>query len=327
MGALIIGEREVHELLPMRDCIDVMHRMFASLSVSGFVQPVRIIAWQPDHRGAIAAMPGWLGEPQSLGAKLISVFPQNRLAGHESHQGLVALFDTENGSLLAIMHAGAITATRTAAVSGVATRLLANEKARGLAILGSGTQARTHLQAMLEVREIRQVRVWSRNVENAKTFAREAAEQYNVDVTPFDSAQDAVEGSEIICTVTAATRPVLHGAWLRGGEHINAVGSSVPPFRELDTEAVRRARVFVDSFESALSEPDDLRVPIAEGSITEQHLLAELAQLADGSRKGRTGPAEVTLFKSVGLAIEDLAAAAFIYERALAEGKGTTIEF
>ena len=327
MAVLVIGERDVHDLLPMRDCIEVMQRTFSSLSRSGFVQPVRIVAWQPDRLGAMAAMPAWLGEPQALGAKLISVFPQNRRAGLESHQGLVALFDSAHGGLQAVMHAGAITAIRTAAVSGVATRLLANEDAHQLAILGSGTQARTHLEAMCEAREIREVRVWSRSFASAQAFAREAQQRFGVAARAFQSGKEATEGSEIICTVTAATEPIFRGAWLRGGEHVNAVGSSVPPFRELDTDAVRRARVFVDSFESAKSEPDDLRVPIAEGAITEQHLLADLAQLADGSRAGRTTKTDVTLFKSVGLAIEDLAAAAALYERALAQGKGAAIEF
>lgn len=311
----------------MRECIEVMQRMFASLGTSGFVQPVRIIAWQPDMRGAMAAMPAWLGEPHALGAKLISVFPQNRQAGIESHQGLVALFEPEHGVLRALLHAGAITAIRTAAVSGVATRILANQDAARLAILGSGTQARTHLQAMRNVREIRRVHVWSRNAEHARSFAREARELHGLDACAFESAQEAVQGSAIICTVTAATEPVLRGAWLKGGEHINAVGSSVPPFRELDTQAVARARLFVDSFDSALQEPDDIRVPISEGAITEQHLLADLAQLASGARLGRASSSDVTIFKSVGLAIEDLAAAAALYERALAQGRGTTIEF
>jgi ornithine cyclodeaminase len=326
MAVLVIGERDVRELLPMRDCIEVMQRTFATLAESGFVQPPRIIAWQPDNRGAIAAMPAWLGEPLALGAKLISVFPQNRQAGIESHQGFVVLFESEHGAPRAIVHAGAVTAIRTAAVSGVATRLLANDNASQLAILGSGVQAHAHLHAMREVRPIRRVRVWSRSFEHAEAFARETHGQHGLHVTAVRTAREAIEGAEIICTVSAATAPILEGAWLAGGEHINAVGSSVPPFRELDTEVVVRARVFVDSFESARTEPDDLRVPIAEGAITEAHLLADLAQLAGGARIGRTARTDITLFKSVGLAIEDLAAIHAIYERAVAQGRGTSID-
>lgn len=327
MRVLVIGERDVHELLPMPECIEVMSRTFAGLTASGFMQPPRIIAWQPDRTGAIAAMPAWLGEPLALGAKLISVFPQNRQAGLESHQGLVALFETQHGALRAVLHAGAITAIRTAAVSGLATRLLAKANAGDLAILGSGTQARTHLQAMLEARPVRKVRVWSRTAENARSFARQAADEHRIDVSAVDNARDAVAGADIICTVTASTAPVLEGRWLSDGAHVNAVGSSVPPFRELDTEAIVRAKLFVDSRESALREPDDIRVPLAEGAIAETHILADLAQLASGEHPGRTSDSDITIFKSVGLAIEDLAAAQAIYERALAEGRGTAIEF
>ncbi len=324
---LVIGERDVHQLLPMRACIEAMSRAFAGLSASGFMQPPRIIAWQPDRTGAIAAMPAWLGEPLALGAKIISVFPQNRQVGMESHQGLVALFETEHGALRAIVHAGAITAIRTAAVSGLATRLLANQNAGDLAILGSGTQARTHLQAMLETRAIRRVRVWSRTPQHARAFAQQAAREHGVDVAAVDTAREAVDGADIICTVTASTSPLLEGLWLADGAHVNAVGSSVPPFRELDTQAIVRAKLFVDSHESALREPDDIRVPLAEGAIAQTHILADLAQLASGEHPGRTSKSEITIFKSVGLAIEDLAAAQAVYERALAEGRGTAIEF
>jgi ornithine cyclodeaminase/alanine dehydrogenase-like protein (mu-crystallin family) len=326
MNVLVIGEREVHDLLPMSECIEVMQQTFASLGEHGFVQPARIIAWQPDRTGAIAAMPGWLGKPQALGAKLISVFPQNRRAGIDSHQGFVALFESLHGSPRAIIHAGAITEVRTAAVSAVATRVLANDDATELALLGSGVQARAHLGAMLAVRPIRRVRVWSRTPENAQSFARDAAAKHRIEIAAAPTARDAVEGAEIICTVTASTTPVLHGAWLKGGEHINAAGSSVPPFRELDTEVVVRARVFVDSFESARREPDDIRVPIAEGAITEQHLRGDLAQLASGACERRVSKSDITVFKSVGLAIEDLAAAQAIYDRAIEQGRGTTID-
>jgi ornithine cyclodeaminase/alanine dehydrogenase-like protein (mu-crystallin family) len=327
MAVLIIGEREVHELLPMRDCIDLMQRTFASLGTGRFVQPPRIIAWQPEGLGAVAAMPAWLGEPRALGAKLISVFPQNRQAGLESHQGLVALFETEHGIPLAVIHAGAITAIRTAAVSGAATRLLANEQAGDLGIFGSGTQARTHLEAMLAVRPIRRVHVWSRSAQHAQTFASEASQRYNLDVRAIENAENVAKASDIICTVTAATAPILKGAWLDRGTHVNAAGSSVPPFRELDTEAVVRARLFVDSRESALREPDDIRVPLAQGAITQDHIIGDLSELASGACDGRISKNDITIFKSVGLAIEDLAAAYLIYERALGAKRGVSIEF
>ncbi|HZZ64364.1 MAG TPA: ornithine cyclodeaminase family protein [Candidatus Baltobacteraceae bacterium] len=324
MSVVVVGEAEVFELLPMRDCIEAMEHMFAALASCGAVQPPRIIAWQPGQAGAIATMPAWLGEPPWLGAKVISVFPQNRTAGRESHQGFVVLFETQHGVPRAIIHAGAITAIRTAAVSAVATRRLAGEDAHVLAILGSGVQAGMHLAAMREVRSIRSVRVWSRTPEHARAFAERFAES-DLSIEACADPESAVRGADIICTVTAATSPVLLGRWLIAGQHVNAAGASVPPFRELDTEAVVRSRVFVDSRESALREPDDLLAPLREGRITQQHILGELAELASGAVRGRSAESEITLFKSVGLAIEDLAAGNLVYERALESGTGQVV--
>lgn len=327
MPVLILGERDVFDLLPMAECIGAMERLFSALARTASAQPARIIAWQDDRRGAVAAMPGWLSDPPVLGAKLISVFPQNRAIGMESHQGIVALYDTNDGHLLALLHAGAITAIRTAAVSGLATRLLANDAASDLALLGSGTQARMHLEAMLAVRPIRRVRVWSRTPEHAQVFAADMRAAHGVSVEAVESPQAAVEQAGLICTTTAATQPVLFGAWLRGGAHVNAAGASVPGFRELDSAAIERARLFADNRENVLREADDVRVPIAERRISERHILGELADLAAGNVAGRIAASDVTVFESVGMALEDLAAANYVYERAVAEKRGTSIAF
>lgn len=324
MSIVAIGEAEVFELLPMGDCIEVMQQTFAGLHASPAVQPARIIAWQSDQTGAIAVMPAALSEPPTLGAKVLSVFPQNRAAGRDSHQGFVVLFDNQNGIPQAIIHAGAITAIRTAAVSAVATRLLAREDAHTLALLGSGVQADTHLAAMREVRPIRYVRVWSRSFEHARQFAERFAKA-DLSIEPCADAQSAVRGADIVCTVTAATAPVLSAEWLTSGQHINAVGASVPPFRELDTETVVRSRLFVDSRESALREPDDVLVPIREGRITQDHILGDLSDIAGGMVRGRTCESDITLFKSVGLAIEDLASANLVYQRAIESGRGAVV--
>lgn len=324
---LIVGEREVFDLLPMRECIGVMERLFSSLPGTAAAQPPRTVVWQDSRRGAVAAMPAWLSSPPALGAKLISVFPQNRAAGMESHQGIVALYDPGDGRLLALIHAGAVTAIRTAAVSGLATRLLANEGACELALLGSGTQARMHLQAMLAVRPIRRVRVWSRTEEHARSFAREMAELHDLPVEVTASAMDAVTQADLVCTVTAAAQPILAGTWLRAGTHVNAAGASVPSFRELDSGAIERARLFVEHRENILREADDVRVPLAEHRIGEEHILADLAALASGTHAGRTAVREITVFESVGMALEDLAAAQYVYEHAVAEKRGTSIAF
>lgn len=328
MSLLILGEHDVDELLPMPECIDAMQRLFSTLADGNYVQPLRLIAWQPDRRGGIAAMPAFVGASNAVGAKLITVFPQNRQEGLESHQGIVVLHEPQRGRLLGIFHAGAITAIRTAAVSGMATRLLARADASTLAILGSGTQARTHFQAMYAVRPVRSVRVWSRTAENAAAFASWIRGQVpDLDVATCVSPEEAVYGAELICTTTAATQPVLRGAWIADGAHINAAGASVPGFRELDGDSVARSRLFVDSRESALAESDDIRGAIAEGFVDASHIAGDLADLASGRVPGRRTHSDVTLFESCGMAIEDVATAAFLYERARALNRGTHVEF
>lgn len=327
-GVLILGEHDVSELLTMPDCIDVMHRLFSTLAPGNYVQPLRLIAWQPDRRGGIAAMPAFVGSSNAVGAKLITVFAQNRKDGLESHQGIVVLHEPNQGRLLGIFHAGAITAIRTAAVSGMATRLLARADAGDLAILGSGTQARTHLRAMRAVRTLRRVRIWSRTAENAQAFeAWAAGELPGVDVRVCPTPEEAVREADLICTTTAATEPVLRGEWIAQGAHVNAAGASVPGFRELDTDAVENSRLFVDSKESALAESDDIRVAIAQGRIDESHIAGDLSDLACGRIAGRHNDTDRTLFESCGMAVEDVATAAYLYERAIALRRGTSVEF
>jgi ornithine cyclodeaminase/alanine dehydrogenase-like protein (mu-crystallin family) len=270
-------------------------------------------------------MPAYLGEAQAMGLKAISVFPGNHATAFDSHQGVVLLFETRNGRLLAIMDATAITAIRTAAVSALATRLLALPDATELAILGSGTQARTHLEAMLLVRPIRRVRVWSRDPEHAARFAGQAAQRYSLLIEAAPTAQAAVDGAQVICTTTSATEPVLLGEWLAPGCHLNAVGSSTPNARELDTLAVARARLYVDRRESALNEAGELLIAMKDGAVSAEHIQGELGELLVGKAVGRRSPDEITLFKSLGLAIEDLAAAHFIYRNALEQNVGTTL--
>ena len=261
-----------------------------------------------------------------MGLKVISVFPGNQGTEYDSHQGVVLLFETDHGRLQAIIDATEITAIRTAAVSGVATKLLARADAKDLAVLGSGVQARTHLEAMLLVRPIERVRVWSRKPDHAGSFAERESERYGREIETMTSAEAAVEGADIICTTTAASEPILQGAWLNAGAHINAVGSSIPSARELDTAAVVRSRLFVDRKESTLNEAGDYLFPKNEGVIDENHIIAEIGELLLERHPGRESDEEITLFKSLGLAVEDLASAAWIYERAREKGLGKVIE-
>jgi len=261
-----------------------------------------------------------------MGVKVISVFPGNRTTPYDSHQGAVLLFDSVYGQLLAMIDASSITAIRTAAVSGVATRLLARENANNLAILGSGVQARTHLEAMLCSRNISRIRIWSRNMDHAREFANREAKRHGLSVETFADAKDAVREADIICTTTSSHQPILLGEWISPGTHMNAVGASVSNARELSTSAVAKSKLFVDRLESALKEAGDFLIPKCENVIDDNHILGEIGEILLGRVPGRKSPEEITLFKSVGIAIEDLAAAQFIYEQALKKGIGISVD-
>ncbi len=283
MSLPFLTQTDVEALLPMAECVEVVADALRALARGEAVQPLRSATWMPDRHGLLGVMPGMLGslggDDPVAGVKVITVMPGNHAHGEESHQGFVLLFEQERGRPLAVLDATSITAIRTAAASAVATRALAREDAGDLAILGSGTQARSHLEAMRTVRTLRRVRVWSRNPESARRFA----ESEGIEVAA--SAREAVQGADLICTVTASTEPVLQGDWIFPGAHVNAVGACTPRARELDAAAVARSRLFVDRRESALAEAGDFLLARAEGAVTDAHILGELGR---GSR--RNGP-------------------------------------
>jgi ornithine cyclodeaminase/alanine dehydrogenase-like protein (mu-crystallin family) len=323
---LVLSRSDVERMLSMQKCIELMEGALASLARGEVMLPLRPVLKIPESQNVFALMPAYSRSLNAIGTKLISVYPGNHGTPLDSHQGVVMLFDAGTGSPCALMDAVSITAIRTAAVSAVATKVLARTDARVLAILGSGTQARTHLDAMLCARPFKSVRVWSRDTSHARAFAQEAARRHVVDVSVSESAEVAVRGADVVCTVTAARQPVLLGEWLSAGAHVNAVGASLATTRELDTEAVKRSRVFVDRRESALNEAGDLIIPIQERAITENHIVAELGELLAGNAHVRRDARDVTLFKSLGLAIEDLACAVYLHEQARREGAGAWAE-
>ena len=322
---LVLDAQAVRRLLPMARCIDVVAEALAELARERALNPLRSILGLPFGGSALAVMPGAQVEPATFGVKVISVFPQNRSAGIESHQGVVLLFEAEHGRPVAIVDASEITALRTAAVSGAATRALAREDADDLAILGSGTQARTHLEAMLAVRPVRRVRAWSPTRDRLEAFVAKASERHGIAVEAAADPRAAVEGATLVCTVSGAVEPVVLGAWLAEGCHVNAVGSAVPTARELDGEAMRRGRLIVDRRESALHESGDVLLAVAEGAIGPDHIAGELGEVLIGTVAGRTDPAQVTIFKSLGLAVEDVATARAVHEAALRAGEGTLV--
>ena len=323
---LVLTHSQVRELLPMRDCMAAMVEALSELARGAGVQPLRSGFVLPDRRGVLAWMPGSLAAGEVFGIKVLSVVEDPGALGVDSHQGGVLLFDPSNGAPLALLEAGAVTAVRPAAVSAVATALLARADSRTLAILGAGTQARSHLEAMLEVRPIERVRVWSRDPVKVRAFADEQAARHGVPVEPMPSVAEAVSGADMVCATTAAREPVLPGALLEPGMHVNAVGASVPSWRELDTEAVRRAALFTDRRESLESEAGEYRLALQEGVIGSDHLQAELGEVLVGTHPGRGSSDEITLFRSLGLAVEDLAAGRLVYRRARERGIGTEVE-
>jgi ornithine cyclodeaminase len=323
----MVSHQEVQKWLPMNECVDVMADVFKMLARGKAVNPLRNIMWLPDKSGLIGMMPAFLEDIQVMGLKAISVFPGNHATDYDSHQGTVMLFETQNGRLLAMMDAGKITAIRTAAVSGVATRLLASKNAENLAILGSGIQAAAHLEAMRAVRNIQRARVWSQNLAHSQSFAQRESASVSIPVKAVESAEHAVDGADIICTVTSSTDPILLGDWITPGTHINAVGSSVPFARELDTAAVVKSKLFVDRRESTLNEAGDFLFPKKEGAIDDAHILGEIGDILLGMVKGRQSGKDITLFKSLGLAVEDVAAAHYIYQKLSKLGDGSWVEF
>ena len=328
MKLLVLNHQEVEQLLPMTECISAMADAFTTLALGEAHQPLRTIFKPPEIKGVLAMMPTFREGPSPLfGLKAICVFPGNAAIGKDSHQGGVILFDGTNGEPLALINASAITAIRTAAVSALATRLLARKDAGDLAIIGAGVQARPHLIAISCVRPLKKIRVASRSFESAQRFATEMQPQFLTLIEPVETVEAAVRGADIIVTATTSWEPVVRREWISPGAHINAIGTYSPKARELDTATIAAASLFVDRRESALNEAGDYLIPAREGVIGPEHIRADLGEVLIGAHAGRTSPEEITVFKSLGLALEDLAAAAHVYEKARETNAGTWVEF
>ena len=322
MAILVLNQAEVERLLDMEGCIEAMAGILEALARGELFQPLRTITFPPGEKSGIGLMPAHRSGAQSAySLKTICLFPDNPTRGLDAHQGTVTLFSGETGQVRALMNASAITAIRTAAVSAVATRLLARDDASELAIVGSGVQGRSHIEAMQAVRPWTRIRVASRTYENAQALADETGAQ------AAESVEEAVRGADVVVTATNSSEPVLRHEWLKPGAHVNAVGSSVKTARELDTATMAAGSLFVDRRESTLNEAGDYLFAAEEGAIGPDHIRAEIGEILTGKHPGRTAPDELTVFKSLGLAVEDLAAAEYIVRRAQESGVGTTVEF
>jgi ornithine cyclodeaminase len=320
---LIVDADEVERLLDMPGCMAAMEDALVTLARGEFHLPLRPIVKPPGESHFLGLMPTFRSGGRPLYAlKTVAVFPDNPARGLDPHQGTVTLYDGETGEVLAVMNASPITAIRTAAVSGVATRALAREDARVLAIVGAGHQAGPHVAAMLEARPFEEIRVAARTRESAERLADKWPNARAV-----GSNEEAVRGAGVICTVTQSAEPVLAAEWLEPGAHINAVGACLPHTRELDSATVVRASFFTDRRESCENEAGDYVIPLKEGAISDGHIKAELGEVLAGTAPGRTSPEEITVFESLGLAVEDLASAEYIAQRARETGAGTEVDF
>jgi ornithine cyclodeaminase/alanine dehydrogenase-like protein (mu-crystallin family) len=328
MKILILDSRQIKELLPMPDCIELMADALSALARDEVFQPLRTIIRPPNARGLLGLMSAYRGgEHGAFGLKAICVFPGNPAHGKDAHQGTVTLFSRETGELLALMNASEITAIRTAAVSAVATRLLARKDARQLGIIGAGVQARTHLKALACVRAISHARVAARNLEHAQQLARELQPDFQFSIEAVETNEEAVHDADLIVTATSSLEPVIKKDWISPGAHINAIGTHSPGSREIDTATMAVARIFVDRRESALNESGDYLLAAKEGAVGPESILGEIGELLLGTKRGRASASEITLFKSLGLAIEDVACADYLYRKALPQSIGTWVEF
>ncbi len=309
-----IDREEVSRRLTYEMCIPIMRDAMIAFSRGETKQLLRSLIPLSDGR-VFGIMPGAMGDHAPFGAKLISVFPENFARGIQSHQGLVILFDPETGAPVCAVHAGEITAIRTAAASAVATDALARKDARRLALLGYGEQAQTHARAIRKVRNYESIVVWGRSPERAQAFARRMQMEFRLLVTPAATVREAVADADIICTVTSAPEPILKGDWVRPGTHVNVVGSGYAGPAEIDNDLVVRSRFIADSREGVLHQGAEFLRAKQAGLIGDDHIVAEIGQVLAGQVEGRRSPQEITVYKSLGHIVQDLATAWALYSQ------------
>lgn len=318
----LLNEAQVKSLLPMGDLIQAMEDALARFSAGDVVQPVRTVLSVGPTKAFFGVMPAYMPQPARLGAKLVTVFNGNEARGLPSHLATILLLDPDTGSLVAILDGRYITEARTAAVSAVSARHLARPHASVLAIVGTGVQARSHLEALAEVRPLTDVRVWSPRASSRDRFVAEMTPHARAPLAAAGSAEEAVRGADLIVLATSSTTPVIDHRWVTEGAHVMAVGACRPDQREMDPELVARSRLYVDSRTAALAESGDVVMGIREGRFADTHLVGEVGQVVLGRAPTRGSDREVTIFKSLGMAVEDVVAADLVFRRAVERGAG-----
>lgn len=321
----VLNAATVRRLLSMQQCIEIMDAAMRAVSSGSVSMPPRSFVPLTDPDAHLLLMPGSAPELPAYGTKIIGLHHGNKARHLPVIQGLVALFDSETGTPVAIIEGATVTAIRTAAASGLATRALARTSASSHGVLGTGVQAATHIEAIACVRDIGEVRVWGRDRVKARSFADDQSRRFGLDVTAVESAAEAV-GCDIVSAVTGAREPILEGACLSPGAHVNLLGGHTPTEREADSDAIARSSVYVDVLASAHAEAGDILIPVAEGRIGWRDVVGEIGQVLAGEVAGRIDDTQITLYKSLGTVAQDLFVANYLFEAATAADAGVTVK-
>jgi len=323
---LVLSESQVQSLIDLDELIACLALAHIQYSTGKAVMPVRLVVPLPQIQGRITSMPGFLSEDKALGMKVVTYFQGNPQQNLPAILATIMLFSAETGKMIAAMDGGYITAIRTASASALATKALANSSTPVLGILGAGVQARAHIQALSRVRKLSRIKIYSPSGKSALSIKRELEQQCGVPIEAVNTAQEAVRDSDLLVTVTTAKEPIVESEWLKPGAHINAVGSHRPDLREIDGATLQRAKVFVDSHEAIMAECGDILLALKEKTITQADILGEIGEVLAGGKTGRSNASEITLYKSVGIAIQDVATAQLVYRKALEQNVGTNVD-
>ncbi|MBI1994037.1 MAG: ornithine cyclodeaminase family protein [Deltaproteobacteria bacterium] len=323
---LVLSEREIQSLIDVEGLSEALEKAHVEFSTGKAVMPVRLVVPVPEIKGRITSMPAYLSEDKALGMKVVTYFPENPRQGLPIILATVFLFSTESGKLLAVMDGTYITAIRTACISAVATRALANPETPVLGVLGAGVQARAQIRTLCAMRKIEEIKVYDVLEKSVRSLKEELEPDVGIKIEAVKSAEEAVRDVDLLVTVTTAKEPIVRADWLKPGVHISAIGSHRPDLREIDGVTMRRAKVVVDSREAVMAECGDVLLAIKEGAITEDHIHAEIGEVLAGKKTGRTSAGEITLYKAVGIAIQDVAAAKLAYRTAVEKKVGVNVE-
>ena len=323
---LVLSEKQVQSLIDLDELIAALEQAHIQYSTGKAVMPVRLVVPLPQIQGRITSMPGYLNEDKALGMKVVTYFQDNPKQNLPAILATIMLFSSDTGKMIAAMDGGYITAIRTACASALATRTLANPDTPVLGILGAGVQARAHSLALTRVRRLHRIKLYSPSGESARKIKQDLEKPGGIPIEVVDLAQAAVRGSDLLVTVTTAKNPIVQVEWLKPGVHINAVGSHRPDLREIDGATLKRAKVVVDSRAAVMAECGDILLALKEQSIGATDIHGEIGEILAGTKAGRSSPGEVTLYKSVGIAIQDVAAAQLVYRKALERNVGTHVE-